>query len=408
MNFERFIALRLSSRTLSGYTRPLIRIAISGVALSIAVMLLSIAIVTGFQNKIRDKVFGFSGHIQISRFDANESYESKPISLDQNIYKDQSAVDGISHVQPYATKAGIIKTGEQIEGVVLKGVGADYDWSSFSGRLIKGRRPLITDTSRSNDVMISQKLASRLLLDTGDAVRMYFVSEGSSVLRGRKFDVCGIYGTGMEEFDRAFVLGDLKHVQRLNNWETDQVSGFEVLTTNTDHLDEISDDLRGFISYDLDARPVSYLYPQIFDWLKLQDMNVLIILVLMAFVSAVTMISALLIIILERIHLIGVLKSLGAANASIRKIFIYQALRITLSGMIIGNIFGFTLAWLQQQYGIFRLSEESYYLSAVPIQLEWLPVLLLNLATLVLCITAMLLPSMLVSRIQVVKVITMR
>lgn len=408
VNFERFIASRLSNSSLSGYTRPLIRIAIAGVALSIAVMLISIAVVTGFQQKIRNKVFGFAGQIQISRYDANESFESKPVSLNQSFYPDFSNLVGISHLQPYASKAGIIKTNDQIEGIVLKGVGRDYDWKRFSGRLVEGRLPNFEDTIRSDEILVSTKIAQRLLLDTGSTVRMYFVGGAGGVMRGRKFVVSGLYQSGMEEFDRVYVLGDIRHVQKLQNWDENEVSGFEVFVDDYEKLDEVAENLYTSVPYDLDTRKASELYPQIFDWLQLQDMNVIIILVLMIFVSVITMISALLIIILERIHLIGVLKSLGASNGSIRRIFLFQALRITLIGILIGNIFGLGLSFAQNTFGILKLSEESYYLSEVPVQISFLPIAILDIATLIVCVAAMLLPSMLITRIQAVKIITMR
>lgn len=407
VNFPYFIASRLSSHSLTAYARPLIRIATAGVALSIAVMLISVAVVRGFQQEIQAKVFGFSGHIRISSFDLNDSYESSPLDIDQVFFPDYSGFSEVEHIQPFATKAGILKTEEHIEGVVLKGIDGSFDRARFSGTLLRGYFPDIGG-ERSDDVLVSERIALRLGLDTGQYLRMYFLSGSDGNLRGRRFVISGIYRSGMEEFDRTYILGDLRHIQRLNKWDSTEVGGFEVFVKNVKLVDEVASELYKETGADIDVLTASSLYPQIFDWLALQDMNVVIILVLMIFVSAITMVSALLIIILERMGLIGVLKSLGANNAMIRQIFLHQAIRISLSGLLFGNVTGLLLLFLQQKFGWIRLSEESYYLSTVPVSFELLPILFLNFGAIVICILAMLLPAMIISRVNAVKIIAMR
>lgn len=408
MKYERFIATRLAGKSLPGYSRPLVRIAMGGVALSVAVMIMAVFIVTGFQTSIRDKVSGFSGHIQITSYDLSQGYEAKPVSMKQAFYPVFAEVPEITHIQVYATKAGIIRTGEQIEGVVLKGVGKDYDWSFFRNALVRGYMPGWDDSLRSDEVALSAVLARRLDLDTGQEIRMYFVDESGGNMRGRKFTISGIYETGLEEFDRIYVMGDIRHVQRLNQWTDDMVSGFEVFIRDFRQLDRVGEDIYYAVGHDLNAQTIRSAYPQIFDWLKLQDMNVIIILSLMAMVASITMISILLILILERTTLIGILKALGARNWSIRHIFLYQALSITLKGMLIGNLVGLFLAWVQWQYGLIRLPQESYYVPVVPIRFELMGWLILNGVTLLLSMMIMVLPTYLITRIRPVKVITMR
>lgn len=402
------MASRLSGRSLPGFSRPLIRIAIAGVALSLAVMILSVAIVRGFQHEIKAKVAGFSGHIQISRYDANQSFESSPIPIDQPFYRNPSSIPGLVAVQPYAVKAGIIKTEEEIHGVVFKGVNEDFNWNRFSGTLLKGTIPHTGDTLPGSDILISRKISELLELNAGEEVRMYFVSGDRGQLRGRKFRVSGIYETGMEEFDRLYVIGDLRQAQRLNLWDSSQVSGFELFIQRMEDLEMMGERVFHAIDYDLDARTVATLYPQIFEWLKLQDMNVIVILVLMILVSSITMVSALLIIILERTSMIGVLKALGARDRSIRRIFLLHAGSIALKGMLMGNLLGLGLAVIQHLTGWVKLSQESYYIAQVPVLLELWPLLALNLGTLLACLVAMIVPSYLITRIQPVKVITMR
>ncbi|MGE5425019.1 MAG: ABC transporter permease, partial [Syntrophothermus sp.] len=318
-------------------------------------------------------------------------------------YPSLEKIKGIRHIQVYATKAGIIKTRDQIQGMILKGIGKDYDLSFFKNKMIDGNFPRLPDTGKSNEVVISKSLASLLKLKTGDALRVYFIS-GSSTL-GRKFTISGLYETGLEEFDKLYVIGDIRHIQKLNNWKEDEVGGFEVLINNFKDLDKLGRIVYKKVGFSLDAKTIKDLYPQIFDWLDLQDINVLIILILMILVAGITMISTLLILILERTNMIGILKALGMNNRGIRKIFLYNATYIIGNGLLIGNLVGFGFCFLQMKFGLLKLPQESYYVSTVPVNIDMTNILLLNAISAIICILMLILPSYIVTRITPVKAI---
>ena len=405
MNFEFFIANRIFSKSKGGFSRPIVRLGVISVALGLAVMIISVAIVTGFQEQVRRKVTGFGAEIQIGNFEVNSSYEATPIDKNQAFYPFLDTVDGIRHIQVYAHKAGIIKTDDQIEGVILKGVGSDFDWSFFENKMRMGKPFKVNDTTRTDDVIISQSLATRLNLKAGNAVRMYFVIKNEMQPRGRKFHISGIYETGLEEFDKLYVLGDIGHIQKLNKWDERQVGGFEVFIDDFDELDKMGEMVYQTIGYKINSKTIKQLYPEIFEWLQLQDMNVLIIIALMVMVAGITMISTLLILILERTNMIGILKALGTKNVSIRKIFIYNAIYIIGKGLLWGNFIGVGLCIIQAQFGIFKLNQESYYVSHIPINLNLMPLLYINGGTLLLCTLMLLIPTYIITKISPVKAI---
>lgn len=401
MNLEHFIARRIvSSSTNTGFTKPIIRIAIVSIVLGMAVMILSVAIVTGFKKDIRDKVVGFGAHIQITNFDANTSFETTPVNKYQDFYVNPMPVKGIKHIQVFGLKAGIIKTDEDLLGVVLKGVGSDFDWSFFKNKIKEGSNFMVSDTAKTNKVLISRYIANKLKLKLADKFEMHFIQDPP---RMRKFEVCGIYETGFEELDKMFVLGDIGHVQKLNNWDSSQVSGFEITLQNFDDIDNVGQQIYNYVDASLEVKSIKRLYPQVFDWLNLQDLNVLIIIVLMLVVAIINMASTLLIIILDRSNMIGILKALGSKNWSIRKMFLYNTAYIIGRGLLWGNLIGISLALLQLKLGIIKLSQESYYMSEVPIYLNWWHILWLNVGTLLVCTIMMLLPSYVISRISPVK-----
>ncbi len=403
MNTEQFIARRLIKGGPGSFSAPVIRIAIVSVALGLAVMIVSVAIVTGFQKQIRDKIVGFGSHIQVAKFDSNNSFEFEPISKSLAFYHQLEKTEGIKHIQVFATKAGIIKTEEQIQGVVFKGVGTDFDWSFFQDKLVEGKPFSTRDTAAGNSVIISKNLADLLKIKTGDPLRMYFIIDNAA--RARRFIVSGIYSTGLADFDLKFIFGDIRQIQKLNGWSPDLVSGFDVYINDFNELDKMGKVVYKAAGYDLNARTIRELYPQMFDWLDLQDMNVIIILVLMVLVSGMAMISTLLILILERTNMIGVLKALGARNMSIRRIFLYNAAYITGKGLLYGNIAGISICLLQKYFSIVSLPQESYFMSVVPINLQLIHLLILNAGTLLACTLMLLLPSFIVSRISPVKAI---
>lgn len=403
LNLIFFIARRLIKGNSGGFSDPIIRIAIIAVALGVAVMIIAVAVVTGFQKEIKDKVIGFGGHIQISHFDANISYKSSPIHMDQQLLTDLAAIANVKHVQVYANKPGIIRTQEDIQGIVLKGVGQDFEWSFFADKLVAGSVLQLSDTAVSNDILISQKLSSLLKLNTGDDVRMYFIID--DLIRARRFTIEGIYETGLAEFDEMFVLCDIGHIQRLNSWDENQVGGYELLVGDFKHLAVITEQVYRLIPYHMNAQAINELYPQIFDWLQLQDMNVIIVLSLMVLVAVITIISALLIIILERTNTIGILKALGYESWKIRKVFLIIAGNIAIKGIIWGNMIGLALAFTQKYFGVIKLSQESYYVSLVPIEINFMYLLILNVGTLIISVVVLLIPSAIISAITPIKAI---
>lgn len=398
LNFEYFFSLRLRSGKGASFSKPIIKVSIAGIALGLAVMLISVAILQGFQKQVKDKVSGFGAHIQITGFNSNNSYEPSPVSLNDINLDSLKRIKGINQIQPFGLKAGIIKTDDQIQGVVLKGVEENYDWSFFRDKLSVGHVPEIKNKGLSNDIMISGNVARMLTVKTGDELKMYFISENST--RGRKFNVCGIYNTGLSEFDETYVFGDIGHIRRLNDWDSLTVSGVEIFIESFSELDRIAESVYQTTGYNLNSQTIKQLYPQIFDWIELQDINVIIILILMTLVSGITMISTLLILILERTRDIGILKAIGCNNISIRKIFIYASMYITGYGLLWGNVIALGLILLQSATGLVPLPEESYFISYVPVNIGIMEVLLINLATLFVCTFMMVIPSLVVKYIS--------
>ena len=405
MKFELFITRHIIGKEKENLSRPAVRIGIVSIALGLAVMILAIAILTGFQREIRDKVSGFSAHITITSYDFNKSLESTPVLINQPFYPHLDTMKGIKHIQVFATKGGIVKTDEQMEGVILKGIGHDYDWTILNEWIISGKLPEFVDSVRSTDILVSSLIADKLGFTVGDDVRMYFVTEGQKQPRGRKFKVAGIYASGFEDFDAHYIYGDIRQIQRLNNWGEHMASGFEVFVDDFDNVDEIAQQLKSYIGYHLKSETVKQTEEQIFSWLELQDMNVIVIVVLMVVVAGFSMISALLILILEKTNMIGILKALGSRNASIRKIFIFNAAYIIGIGLFWGNLIGIGLCLLQSHFGIVPLPVESYYVSTVPIQLSWVHILILNAGTFIFCTLMLILPSFVITRITPVKAI---
>jgi lipoprotein-releasing system permease protein len=373
--------------------------------LGLAVMLLSVSIVTGFKKQIQDKVTGFAGHIQISQYDSNSSFETAPIQYSDSLKSGLENLEGVKHVQSVCTKAGIMQGKEDRLGIILKGLGSDFDSSFFSKHILKGHFPDIYQSKVSNQVLISKKIAKQLVLKVGDTVRLYFLNSKQSGARGRRLFVSGIYETNLEEFDESFVLADQRHVQGLNNWKKDQVSGIEVFIDDFDRMGAMTELIYKNLGFNLTATNAKEMYPEVFDWLALQDINVIIILALMLLISSVSMISTLLVLILERTTTIGILKALGTQNLSIRKIFLYQAVYIIARGLLWGNLLGLGLAFIQKYFGILKLDQANYYMSEVPINLNFWPLVGVNLLALIIIVLFLIIPSFVASKIDPVKAI---
>jgi lipoprotein-releasing system permease protein len=411
MNLPYFIAQRLikGRREGTSFSRPINVIAIVGIAAGLAVMIVAVAILTGFKQQIREKVVGFGSHIQIMNFDSNNSFETAPISTKLEFVPKIRSLPGIKHIEVFATKAGIIKTDENIQGVVLKGIGPDFNWSYFKSNIIDGSVFKVTDTALTTKVIISKKISDMLKLKTGDSFAMHFIQDPP---RMRKFTISGIYETSLEEFDKIYVLCDIGHIRKLNGWGDDQVSGFEIFIDDFSRLDYMTQAVIDAVGYKItenetkvSIKSIRNKYPQIFDWLNFQDMNVIIIITLMLVVAGFNMISGLLILILEKTNMIGVLKALGSQDKMIRRVFIYQAAYLIVKGLFWGNLIGIGLAVIQIKTGLLTLDPVSYYIKTVPVNLNITHIILLNAGTMAAIIIMLLIPSQLVSRITPVKAI---
>lgn len=406
MNLEYFISKKIiqgDSRS-NKFTQPIIKIAIIAISLGMIVMITSLSIVRGFQEEIRNKIIGFGSHIQITSYDSHNTYEASPIDKDQDFYPEIEEVEGVNHIQVFATKAGIIKTKEEIYGVVVKGVGSDFDWSFFNDKLKKGKTFSINDSIIADSILLSKTIANKMQLDVGDKMFIYFIQENGQ-LRPKDFIVAGIYQSGLEQFDNIIVLTDIAHIQKRNGWTNNQVGGFEITIDKFKDLDKLDEFIYENIGYDLHSKTIQQQNPDIFNWLELQDLNVVIIIILMLVVAIINIVSALLILILERVRTIGILKAMGMSNWSVRKIFIYNAVYLIIRGLFWGNIIGIGLCLLQLQFGFLKLPEESYFVPVVPIKLELINILLLNAGTLFVCVLMLIIPSLVVSKISPIKAI---
>lgn len=414
MNTELFIARRFikSQKGNRKYTMPIIRLSVIAIALSLAVMVISVAVITGFKQEIRNRVIGFGAHIQIQNFDFNNSYESSPINRQQEFIPVLKNTFGVKNIQVFATKPALIKTKSENQGVVIKGIANDFDTTFFSQNLKEGRMINVYGESKTNEVLISQKMASLLRLALGDKFIAFFLDERSpnQPVNRRVYTIVGIYQTSLEQFDEQIIIGDIRHLQRLNGWGEDQIGGFEILIEDYYQLDEMTEVVRTYAEYkfledgsQLQVKNVIESYPQIFDWLRLLDMNVIVILVIMVFVAIINMISGIIILILDRTPSIGLLKAIGSTNALMRKIFLYQSFFLIVRGMFWGNIVAFTLMFLQDQFHLIKLDQASYFIDYAPINFNILHISLINIGALLVIFIFMTLPVIIVSRIQPVK-----
>ena len=406
---ELFIARRLykSEQGSRSVSRPAVLIAQIGVALGLAVMLVTIAVSFGFKHEVREKAVGFSSHIHISNYESGQSYEALPVAADSALLGRLAAMPSVEHVQRYAAKPGVFRTDNDFIGYILKGVGEDYDLSFYAQYLKEGVLPQFSDSVASGNILISRVIADKLQLNVGDKVDSYFLQ---GTMRARRYTVAGIYETGFNEYDRLFVIADLKAVQALNRWEPDQVTGVEVVLSDFSKVEDMNWELGTLLDRTEDKYGNQYLVqsvtdinPGLFAWLDVLDMNVWLILALMIGVAGFTMISGLLILIIERTQFIGILKALGASNASVRKAFLYLAMLIIGKGMLWGNIVGLGLCAVQKFTGLIPLDPANYYLDRVPIEFNWLFILAVNVVMFVLSVLILIVPSHLISRIYPTK-----
>nr|WP_315241441.1 FtsX-like permease family protein [uncultured Flavobacterium sp.] len=408
MNLEYFIAKRLITAKdyKSSISAPIIKIAISAIAIGIIMMLVSVATGIGLQQKIRDKVSAFNGQIIISNYDNNNSEVTLiPISKKQDFYPSFKSVPEVSHIQATASKAGIIRTENAFEGIIFKGVGADYDWNNIKEYLVEGKLPDFSKTL-NEDVIISRFLANRLDLKIGDSFNTFFIKEEQGKMpNSRRFKITGIFNSGFQNFDATYIIGDIRHIQRINKWTPDQVGAFEVFVKDFKNIKITGDQIYDQTSSSLDTKTIIEKYSYIFDWLQLFDFNIIVILVVMILVATINMVVALLVLILERTQMIGILKALGTNNWSVRKIFLYNAFYLIIRGLFWGNLIGISILLIQQQFGVVQLNPENYYVNQAPVYINWVYVVLLNLMTIVICFLVLLIPSYIITKISPVKAI---
>ncbi len=407
LKLEYFIAKRLITAKdhKSSISAPIIKIAIIAIALGMIMMIVSVATGIGLQQKIRQKVSAFNGHIIISSYNDNQSdVSTKPISIYQKFYPKFNDVDGINHVQAVAGKGGIIRTETAFEGVIFKGIGKDYKSDNLQEYLVQGKLPNLK-ANLNEEVIISEYLANRLGLKLNDNFVTYFMKEDNDGYNLRNFKIVGIYNSGFQEFDANYVIGDIRHIQRINKWKPHEVGSFEVFIDDFDQIDLKGQQVYEETSSTLDSKTIKEKFYYIFEWLKLFDFNIIVILIVMIAVSTINMVVALLVLILERTQMIGILKSLGANNWNIRKIFIYNSFYLITKGLFWGNLIGISLLLLQKYFGIIKLNPESYYVNEAPVDINLFYILLLNIGTIAICLLVLLIPSYIITKISPSKAI---
>lgn len=420
MNFSRYIASRIlnQGRQKNNISSPIVNIGIIGIALGVAVMIITMAVVTGFQQQIIQKITTFTSHLQINDYDPNQSLEPNPITFDQALLEQIKAAPNVKHIQSFATKNGILKTKTESEGIVLKGISSDYDWSYIKPYVTEGSVLAVTDDSITKDIFISQTLATKLRIKLNQKLLVYFMTKkklvdttfnGKNYIeyepRVRDFYVKGIFSTGFSDFDKNLVFVDLKQIQKLNYWKENEVAGYEVYLNDFKLLEPSLENINDVVGYNYTIASVKQLQSAIFSWLDMIDINAIIIITLMVLVAAINMISALLILILERTNLVGILKALGLANGSVRKIFFYVSLQLLIKGLFFGNLIGISFCILQSHFKFATLNPETYYLDAVPINFSILHILLINIGTIITCLLMMFLPTLILNKITPMKAI---
>lgn len=407
MNLEYFIAKRLiaTKSYKSSISSPIIKIAITAIAIGIIMMIMAAATGIGLQDKIREKVSAFNGHIIISNFDDNQSQVNiEPISINQSFYPKFKNIEGISHVQAVASKAGIIRTEKAFEGIIYKGVGKDYNFSNLEEYLIDGKIPNLK-SELNTEILISEYLAKRLQLKVGDKFLTFFMKENGKLPNKRNFIITGIFNSGFQEFDATYIVGDIRHVQLINKWQSTQVGAFEVFVDDFSKIKEKGEQVYKEIPSTFNSITIEEKYYSIFEWLKLFDFNILVILIVMIVVATINMVVALLVLILERTQMIGILKAIGANNWDVRKIFLYNAFYLIARGLFWGNLIAISLLLIQKFTGVIQLNPDNYYVNQAPVSINLFHILLLNLGTVVVCLLVLLIPSYIITKISPVKAI---
>ncbi len=404
MSFERLIAERFLRKDKSSFSRPLIRIATCSIALSVVVVMMAVSILRGFQQSITEKIVGFGSHIVVTPFESqNNYYEQLPVVADSDMVATLTATPGVKHVQFFANKGGMVKTSDKIHGIIFKGIGQNFDSTFFKANMQKGRLFDISGQKPSSEVVVSQRFADKMELSIGDKLPTYFWQDNN--YRARAFTIVGIYRTDLTEFDERFVIGDMRHIQRINGWDSTQVQGYEVFVNDFDNLDQTADLVNNTVGSFLTVRTVKQENPDTFSWLDLLNANIVLILSIMTLVCVVAVVSALLIMIFEKTSMIGLLKTLGATNGSVRKIFIYKSVGIIAKGVLAGDAIALTLCLLQDKFNLVKLDSESYNMSSVPIDINPWIFIAFSVGMAAVCLLALLVPASYIARINPAKAV---
>ena len=405
MNFPVFVARRIRQPQNATFSATVSRVGIASIALGVAVGIVALSVLFGFKGTIYQKVFLFGSHLQVTKISLNQSFEESPIPLHTPVYDDWQKIPGIRHRQAVAHKAGILKTPDELQGAVLKGVGRDYDWKLLKESLVEGRTIQFSDTSYAEEVILSRVISRKLNLKVGDNVVMYFVQNPPRV---RKLQIVGIYETNLEEFDTQLVLGDIGLVQRLNGWGADSVGAYEYFVNDFDQLETVAKNLTGQLPADLRSERVTERFQPLFEWLQLLDQNTSVLLVLVLFVTCFNIASVLLVMMMERTPMVGLLKTLGSSNVQIRRIFFYVGIQLSVKGLLIGNMVGLALCGLQYRFQLIPLDPTNYFMNTVPIVFDWQAILLLNIGILLLIALILILPTLIISRIRPVQALVFK
>lgn len=409
MNLPYFIAKRLTSekKKQTSISSPILTIAVIAIALGIIMMMVSVATGIGLREKIREKISAFNGHIIITNYDNNQSEVSlTPIDKNQDFYPNFTSVKGINHIQAVITKAGVIRTETTFEGIIFKGVGTDYQFKNLDEYLIEGRIPNVTEERENAEILISEYLAKRMKFRLGDKFTTHFLKDNPNERPNlRQFEIVGIYNSGFQEFDASFVFGDIRHLQKMNRWKENQIGNFEVFVDNFNQIQQKGIEVHSQTPSILDTQTITEKYSNIFEWLKITDSNIYLIIILMLLVGIINIAVALLVLILERTQMIGILKAMGADNWNVRKIFLYNAFYLITRGLLWGNLIGLGVLLIQKYFGIIKLDPKNYYVNQAPVYLNWDYILALNIGTVVVCLIVLLIPSYIITKISPVKAI---
>ncbi|MCV9386159.1 ABC transporter permease [Reichenbachiella ulvae] len=397
LNFPYFISKRISKDEQSNFATTISRLAVFSIALGLAAMILAYFILGGFQKTVKDKIYNFKGHLEISKYTLGGNFDENFISLGSDFYSDLEAYEFVDHYQSYAYKAGMLRTKEEVEGVMIKGVSQEFDTLRFQDNMLAGRFVSFSDSSYSKELVLSKRIANKLQLEIGDKATVYFVQNPPKF---RRLEVVGIYETGLEEIDKSMVISDIRMVQKLNNWPDSLVGGVEVFVKEGYSKDEAMDALFESLDASLYVDKVSNSYAQIFDWLELLTQNVSVFLVLILVVACFNMISILLILIMERTYMIGVFQALGASRSQIKKVFMYNGMILVLKGMLLGNVIALLVTWLQDQFHIIPLDPINYYMDFVPVDWNFKAFFLLNLLTFIVVLIALRVPLAVITRVK--------